>query len=386
MDDVTIISYPGEHNDSLLSLTRDRSKYLLPFGGRYRVADFTVRNSLAAEARRTIIFSSVEDGLADYVENYGEFRKEKFPRIKVVASEKQDIQMCYKLIMDSNTGLYAIYNGDNPSIIDFQGIVKRFRKSRKHTVLYKMQFDGHASLANTILVTKQKPLLGVVNRAVDEKREAPNVFEMIVNILVNRGIDTSTCHVRYWPVRSIPEYYGYQMDVLKKKEIFDLFYRESGLAGHIKTGNVARLGMHAKISKSIISDGCDINGTVINSIIYPGAVIGEGAFVKDCVLLPGVEVGPRSRLYRTIMDERIVAGAETPVQNVGERCHIGSEAENLKNNDFPRSIYGGITLLGKNCVIPHGARVGGACYVAPGLGHEYFIKSKSLYDGTSITR
>lgn len=390
MDDVTIISYPGERNDSLLSLTQDRSKYLLPFGGRFRVADFTVRNSLAAEARRTIIFSDIEDGLADYVDNYGDFRNEKFPRVKVVASERQDIQMCYKLIMDSNTGVYAIYNGDNPSIIDFPGIVRRFRKSRKHSILYKMQFDGHATLANTILVTKQKPLLAVVNRAIEEKREAPNVFEMIVNILVNRGIDTSSCHVRYWPVRNIPEYFGYQMDVLKKKEIFDLFYKEAGLKGHIKTGGYAKLGPHAKIIRSVVSDGCNINGSVINSIIYPGVVIGEGAYVKDCVLLPGVEIGARSRLYRTIMDEKTASGnpenPAVPVQNVGEHCHIGSETEGLKNNDFPRSIFNGITLLGKNCAIPHSARVGGACYVGPGLGQEFFIKSRSLYDGMSIKR
>jgi len=390
MDDVTIISYPGERSDSLLSLTQDRSKYLLPFGGRFRVADFTVRNSLAAEARRTIIFSDIADGLEDYVHNYGDFRNEKFPRIKVVASEKQDIQICYKLVMDSNTGVYAIYNGDNPSIIDFPLLVKRFRKSRKHTVLYKMNFDGHASLANTVLVTKQKPLLAVINRAVDEKREAPNVFEMLVNILVNRGIETSTFHVRYWPVRNVPEYYAYQMDVLKKKEIFDLFYREAGLAGHITHGGIARLGMHAKIMKSVVADGCDINGTVLNSIVYPGVVIGEGAYLKDCVLLPGVVIGARSRLYRTIMDERTASGSpENPavsLQNVGEHCHVGSETEGLKNNDYPRSIFNGITLLGKNCVVPHSARVGGACYVGQGLGQEYFIKSRTLYDGTSIKR
>jgi hypothetical protein len=71
---------------------------------------------------------------------------------------------------------------------------------------------------------------------------------------------------------------------------------------------------------------------------------------------------------------------------VGERCIIGSEVEALKNKDFPRSIFNGITLLGKDCDIPHGARVGGACYVAPGLGNEFFIKTKSLSDGMSITR
>ncbi len=386
MDDVTIISYPGERNDGLLSLTGDRSRYLLPFGGRFRVVDFTVRNSLAAGARRTVIFSNIQDDLDEYVHNYGDFKSEKFPRIKVVASEAQDIQMCYKLVLDSNTALYIIYNGDNPSLIDFAGIVKRFRKTRKHSLLYKMHFGGRASLANTILVTNQKALLSVINRAIEENRSAPNVFEMIVNIMVNKGIETSTCHVHCWPIRSIPEYYGYHIDILKGNDLFDLLYRKSALSGHINTNGYAKLGTNAKIKQSLVSDGCDINGTVLSSIVYPGAVVGEGAFVKECVLLPHATIGPRSRLYRTVMDEKTVSGEGQVEWNVGERCLIGSEAEGIKNNDFPRSIHSGITLLGKNCSIPHGARVGGACYVAPGLGQEFFIKSKSLYDGMSITR
>ncbi len=386
MDEVTILSYPGEGSDGLLSLDGDRSRYLLPFGGRFRVADFTVRNSLLAEARRTIIFNNMDDGLEDYVERYGEFRKEKFPRFKVVSSEKQDIQMFYKLIMDSNTSIYILYNGDNPSLIDFSALVARFRKTRKHSILYKMHFNNSATLAHTILVTNQKALMSVISRSMDEDRKAPNIFAMVKNILVNRGIETSTFHVRYWPLRTVPEYYRYQMDILSGAELFDLFYKESDLKSHIDVGRYARLGPRAKITRSIVSDGCDIDGSVVNSIIFPGVSIGEGAVIRDCILLPNVEVGARSRLTRVIMDERKVSGEETSAQNVGERCMVGSEVEALKNNDFPRSIFNGITLLGKNCDIPHGARVGGACYVAPGLGNEFFIKTKSLPDGMSITR
>lgn len=42
MDNVTIISYPGPKDNSLLSLTDTRSRYMLPFGGRFRVIDFTL--------------------------------------------------------------------------------------------------------------------------------------------------------------------------------------------------------------------------------------------------------------------------------------------------------------------------------------------------------
>lgn len=383
MDEVTIISYPGSRDNALLSLTQDRSRYLLPFGGRFRVADFTIRNSFASGARRTIIYSNVKDGLEEYLSAYGDFKNEKFPRLKIVASENQDIELLYKLILDSNTNLYIFYNGDNPSIIDFENIVHRFRKTRKHALLYKMHFGGHATLAYTILVANQKMLLGVINKAMEEKRRAPNVFEMIINIFLNRDIETSTAHVHYWPIRTIPEYYTYHIDLIKNKEFFELLYTSSDLKGNINFDGYAKLGTYAQVKRSLLADGCDINGTVVDSVVYPGAVVGEGAIVKGCVLLPYSSVGSRSRLYCTVLDERTAPGPEF---NVGERCHVGSEEQGLKNSEYPRSIYAGITLLGKNCLIPHGARIGGACYVAPGKGSEYFMKAKNLYDGMSILK
>ncbi|MCX7678705.1 MAG: hypothetical protein N2316_05750 [Spirochaetes bacterium] len=383
MDEVTVISYPGSSDDALLSLTEDRSRYLLPFGGRFRVIDFTVRNSFVADARRTIIFSNVEDNLEEYISTYGDFQNEKFPRIKVVSSSKQDIELLYKLVLDSNTNLYIFYNGTNPSIIDFKNIIHRFRKSRKHAVLYKMRYNGHATLAYTILVVNQKILLNVINRAIDEKQKAPNIFEMIVNIFLNKEIETSVAHVHYWPIRNVLEYYQYHINLIKMKEMFELFYVSSNLKGNIPFEGYARLGPHARVSKSLLADGCDVNGTVIDSVVYPGAIIGEKAFIKGCVILPYASVGPYTRMYHTVLDERTIPGSEF---NVGERCYVGTEEQGLKNSDYPNSIFGSISLIGKNCAIPHGARIGGACYVASGKGSNYFVKTKYLYNGMSIVR
>lgn len=383
MDEITIISYPGNRDNALLSLTEDRSRYLLPFGGRYRVVDFTVRNSIAADARRTIIFSDVEDNLEEYLSAYGDFKNEKFPRLKVVSSPKQDIELLYKLVLDSNTNLYIFYNGGNPSIIDFKNIVERFKKSRKHAVLYKMKFNGHATLAYTILVVNQRMLLRTINQAMEEKRAAPNIFEMIINMYLNKDVEVSTASVHYWPIRSIPEYYSYHIDLIRTKELFDLIYIASNLKGNISFDGYARLGPHAHVSRSLLADGCNVNGTVIDSVVYPGAVVAEKAFIKGCVILPYASVGPYTRMYNTILDERTILGNDF---NVGERCLVGTEEQGLKNSDFPNSIYGSISLIGKNCAIPNGARIGGACYVASGKGSEYFQKTKYLYNGMSIVR
>ena len=70
MEDVTIISYPSTEQYQLLSLAEGRSRYMLPFCGKFRVVDFILGNARQSGARRTIIYSDVEDDLTGYVNRW----------------------------------------------------------------------------------------------------------------------------------------------------------------------------------------------------------------------------------------------------------------------------------------------------------------------------
>ncbi|HDP79687.1 MAG TPA: hypothetical protein ENN21_02455 [Spirochaetes bacterium] len=388
MNDFTIISYPSARDDVLLSLADGRSRYMIPFGGRFRIVDFTIRNSTAAGASRTIIYSNIEDRLGEYVDHYGPFKGKHFPAIKVVSRNFSDIRLCYNLIMDSNSDFYIIYNGDHPSIIDFKDLVERYRRKRAQSLLFTLKMGGKGSMAYPILITRQKSLLAVVNQAIDENRDSPNLFEMIINILINTGIARETLSLHYWPLKSVPDYYHYNMELMKSKKLATFVFGDGAMKSFIGEPSIARVGRYAKINNSFISEGCDINGTVQNSIIFPGVVIGEKALVKDSIILPGVRIGAASRVLMSVVDERTAPPGEGEEDGgpptVGERCYVGSDQAQLKNNDFPKSIHKSITLLGRDCVIPDGSHIGAACYVAPGLGGEYFAKKKYLYDGLSL--
>ena len=384
MNDITIISYPGPRNNLLLSLTDSRSKYMIPFGGKFRVVDFTIGNSYASEARMTIIYSNYEDELEEYVERYGPFKEMKFPPIKVVSREFSDIKFCYNLILDTNTDHYIIYNGDNPSIIDFTSLIQKYRAKRKDAVLFKLRFSERATMANTILVTNQKALLASVNKAIDEKRESPNIFEMIINLMVNNNIPTGLFDVYYWPLKNVPDYFFSNIEILRDPKLFSFLYNGTAVKGKINTDNIARIGLHAKIANSFISDGCEIKGTVTNSIIFPGVSIGEKTVLEESIVLPYAKIGTGSRIINSVIDEG--RNADTEILSIGNGCKVGSNTEQIRNNDFPRSIFSSITLIGKNCNIPDGSVIGGACYVSSGLGGDYFSKRKYLYDGLSVIK
>ncbi|MBN1531597.1 MAG: hypothetical protein JXA20_02945 [Spirochaetes bacterium] len=383
MNDCTIISYPGSGSASLLSLTEARSQYMLPFAGRFRVVDFTLRNSFSSGARRTILYNNIDDDLEEYISLYGPFDDQKFPPVKVVSRKYSDIGIFYNLILDSNTHYYILYNGDNPSILDFNRVMTRFKEKRAKAMLFRLPVEGKHSMAHKALVADQKTLLKVVNQAMKDRRESPNIFEMIINILINRGIDKSSIQGHYWPVRSVTDYYSLNFDIIRNSEIFGLLYHEKIIQSKILADGYAVIGREARVRRSFISDFCSINGTVENSIIFPGVNIGRGSTVIDSILLPYVRIGEGSRIECAVIDERTRREPEEQWDNIGASCRVGSSEEHIKNTDFPRSLFESVTLIGKDCRIAEGARIGGGCYVSSGLGEE-FMRKRFLYDGESL--
>lgn len=386
MDDITIISYPGIFSNNLLSLGEEKSRYMLAIGGRFRVVDFTVRNAFISEAKKMVIYNNFEDDLEDYLENYGPYKSMSNSPIRVITREYSDVKFFHSLVMESNTSYYIIYNGDNPSLIDFSKIVKKYIRNNTNALLLKIKLsDGHrATMAHTVLITSQKNLLRVLNDAIDESRYSPNIFEMIINVMINKGIMLDEFEAHYWPIKSVLDYYLFNMKVMKDEGVSSLIHNESQMMGYIKGENSALIERGARVVNSFLSDSCIIYGTVVNSILFPGVEIGERSVIEDSIILPFNKIGSGTRIVKTVLDERTKLNFDDEFPNIGNRCDIGTNDDFIKNRDFPKSLYRSITLIGKNCQILNDSNIGGACYVVSGGGRDYFSKSKYLDDGLSL--
>jgi ADP-glucose pyrophosphorylase len=384
MSDVTIISYPGSHDDYLLSLTSLRSRYMVPFAGRHRVVDFTLRNMYELEAKYALIFSSISDDLQLYVQQHPLVLNNTKVKLSSILSENIDIELFYDTLKETDTPYYILYCGDNPGFINFSSLLEKYKKKKVGTLLFKLKIGDVGTLAYTILITTRSALLNVIKEARMERRKAPNVFEMINNMLINKGVTSSTFKARYWPLKSIPDYYDYNMSIFKEPELFYLIYNDSMLDTAISRENLTQLGPQAKVTRTYLSDGCIINGTVDNSIVFPGVVVGENAIVKDSILLPYVAVGSNTRIHKSIIDEYTDYSQSDVLFNIGNNVRIGSDEEMLKNNDYPKALYNSISLVGKNALIPDNVKIGAACYVASATSSTVFEKNKTLHDGLSI--
>jgi glucose-1-phosphate adenylyltransferase len=71
------------------------------------------------------------------------------------------------------------------------------------------------------------------------------------------------------------------------------------------------VGPAGKVENSMISEGCIVNGTVVNSILSGGVVVEEGAEIYDSVVMDDVIVRAGASVYTSIVDSdsEILSGA-----------------------------------------------------------------------------
>jgi len=106
-----------------------------------------------------------------------------------------------------------------------------------------------------------------------------------------------------------------------------------------------KVGDHASITTSLISNGCRIDGEVIESVISPGVRIGKGSTVKHSVILNDVVIGENCVIEDTIIDKETV---------VGNNSVIGTGKDMTPNKDNPKILSSGLNVIGKKIILPEG--------------------------------
>ena len=67
----------------------------------------------------------------------------------------------------------------------------------------------------------------------------------------------------------------------------------------------------AAVANSMIADGCVIEGTVENSILFRGVKVGRGAVVKDSILFGGTDIGDGSTIQCVVADKNVSISANS---------------------------------------------------------------------------
>ncbi len=117
----------------------------------------------------------------------------------------------------------------------------------------------------------------------------------------------------YWrDVGTINSLWDANMDMLTPR-LIDLYNPDWPISARSPICPPHQVGSHAEILHSIVTEGCEIDGIVDNSVLSPSVRIGVGANIKYSVLMPGVVVEPGASVEYAIVGENTVIHAGATV-------------------------------------------------------------------------
>lgn len=175
-------------------------------------------------------------------------------------------------------------------------------------------------------------------------------------------------HQRYWvDVGTVEAYWQAHMDLLTDQPPLNLLDRDWVIHTRSEERPPVNIREESTVVCSLITDGCVVEGTVEHSVLSPGVVVRRGAVVRHSIVMTDAVIEAGAVVDHAILDKRV---------RVGTQAQVG-------RGKLTRSVGSGLTVVGKNTLVPAGIRVGRNCVIAADLGADVY-KRKVIPNGTVV--
>jgi glucose-1-phosphate adenylyltransferase len=406
----------GGEGERLSILSSVRAKPAVPFGGKYRIIDFTLSNCVNSEIDDVLVLTQYNPrSLNDHI---GLGRPWDLDRTR------GGVKLLQPYV--SRGGVAEWYRGTADAVLQNLNVIEMYPADVVVVLagdhVYKMDYQPFVAAhrrhrADVTIAVRRVPLsdatrMGIVgldesNRVVEwqEKPAHPrsDLASMGVYVFSKRvlrrwlsddrtdfGADVIPAMLAggarvygypfegYWQdVGTIQSYWEANMALLADEPELDLYDKEWLIHTRSEERAPAKVGPTAQIHRSLISHGCVVSGTVVNSVLSPGVRVEVGAVIRDSIVMFDSIIRAGAVLDRAILDKEIV---------VGQGAIVGEGPDlDTPNRDEPGRLNTGITVVGKRAVIPRGTRIGRNVRVASEARVSDF-GGRVVRTGTSVDR
>lgn len=370
IDETLTIILAGGHGSRLFPLTQDRAKPAVPFGGKYRVIDFTLANCLHSGLRRALVLTQyksfslqkhLRDGWSIFNPELGEYITSVPPQMRsgegwYGGTADAVFQNLY-LLERSGAKWVLILSGDHIYRMDYATMLKFHQDSEAIMTVACMDVEvdkanqfGVMSVDDNYKITdfEEKPKdpvsipgdpkhalasMGIyvfsIDRLIEElKNDAARETSShdFGSDIIPQLIDTDSVYAyrfgsaegrvtpdKYWrDVGTLDGYYEANMDLLKPVPPIDLYQPGWPIRTYQMQSPPARTvpggeGSEGISINSITSGGVVISGgSVQQSILSPNVFVDDEASVYESLLFNGVRVGKGAMLQHCIIDKDVV--------------------------------------------------------------------------------
>lgn len=341
------IVFSNSFDSSLGALTARRTMGSVPFGGRYRFIDFALSNLVNCGISKVgVVANNNYHSLMDHIGsgrpwdlsrkvdglyllppfNSSDSERDASDRISAlgrimdfISDSKQE----YVLLIDSNfifnadfSDLFryhteknaditmAYFNGKRPELSNIM-VFDVENDGRIKDISIDPKTDGAVNYsANVILI--RKALLERLIADAESYGYTNMAKDIFIKNIDNLNIYGYKSDVWHRTVDSLVSYYESNMALLDKDARKSLFNPDRPIFTKVRNDMPVIYGIGSHTENSLIADGCVIEGTVKNSVIFRGVRVAKGAVVENSILMQDAFVSENVNLNCVIMDKNTV--------------------------------------------------------------------------------
>jgi glucose-1-phosphate adenylyltransferase len=405
-DPVAVILAGGQ-GEQLSALSELRAIASVPFGGKYRIIDFTLSNCVNSGIRQVMVLTQYQPvSLHRHIGNGKPWDLDRLRGgIRIVSPylgpkdatwDRGTADAVYRNledIVDTPGDTVLILGGDHIYKMDYRPMLDFHHAKNADVTLAvtHISYDQASRFGNivtdddhkvtTFLEKPAKPITNQVSMGIyvfnkdvlikwlTETGTSPeNRRDFGRNILPRMIEGEGKVYAYpfdgYWrDIGTIQAYWQANMELLEDTPPLDLYSRDKVIYTRSEERPEAWVGLQGRVENSLVAHGCQLRGQVIRSILSPGVIVEKGAIVRDSVIYTDTVIGTNAVVDRAILDKKVVIGANS---------YIGYGDDNTPNKQEPNKLFDGITIIGKSAVIPPGVRVGRNCKIGHDLKAEEF--------------
>lgn len=355
MDMMGIINM-NETEDYLGDITRVRPLAAVPYGGRYRLVDFTLSNMVNSGIDNVGIFIQHKyRSLMDHLRSGKEWdlaRKRDGLFILPPAYSKLPMQMHRGDVENFYANLDYIANSRQKYVVisganmicnfDFREVLEYHKRSGADiTVMYGdaaecessdcskshvldtdstgrvtdiREFEaarGCRNLAMEVFVMEKELLVALINECISR-----GDYDFIKHCVI-KNCQRLKIFGFYHPgyvgrIISLQSYFKHSMALLQPAIWRELFFKSGLVYTKVKDEPPSKYGAAAEVVNSLVAGGCHLDGRVENSILFRGVKVQKGAYVKNSIIMQQGVIEAGVVLDSVICDKsvRITAGKQ----------------------------------------------------------------------------